>query len=84
MQVEHWILTANVCQIMYFADSFGRKKYSFLEQLYEQMMPELLLSNPSVCGFDTIYAAFHLFRFQQDEITGVHDVIILSIISNYI
>ena len=32
MQGEHWIMFANSCQKMYFADSLGRKKYSFLKQ----------------------------------------------------
>ena len=83
MQGEHWIMIANSRQKLYFADSLGRKKYSFLKQQYEQMMPEPLQSHPSVCGFYTIYAAFHLFKFRQEEITGVHDVNVLSFISNY-
>ena len=83
MQGEHWIMIANSRQILYFADSPGRKKYSFLKQHFEEMMPEPLQSHPSVCGFCTIYAAFHLFKFRQEEITGVHDVNVLSFISNY-
>ena len=83
MQGEHWILIASFCQKLYFADSLGRKKYSFLKQQYEKMMPEPLQSHPSVCGFYTIYAAFHLFKFRQAESTGVHDVNVLSFISNY-
>ena len=83
MQGEHWIMIANFRQKLYFADSLGRKKYSFLEQQYEQMMPEPLQSHPSVCGLYTIYAGFHLFKFRQEEITGVHDVNVLSFISNY-
>ena len=83
MQGEHWIIIANFCQKWYFADSLGRKKYSFLEQQYKQMMPEPLQSHPSVCGFYTINVAFHLFKFRQEEITGVHDVNILSFMSNY-
>ena len=67
MQGEHWIMIANSCQKMYFEDFLGRKKYSFLKQHYEQMMPEPLQSHPSVCGFYTIYAAFHLFKFRQEE-----------------
>ena len=74
MQGEHWIMIANSCQKLYFADFLGRKKYSYFKQHYEQMMPEPLQSHPSVCGFYTIYAAFHLFKFRQEEITGVHDV----------
>ena len=83
MQGEHWIMIANSCQKLYFADSFGRKKYNFLKQHNEQMMPEPLQSHPSVCGFYTIYAAFHLFKFRQEEITGVHYVNVLSSISIY-
>ena len=83
MQGEHWIMIANSCQILYFADSLGRKKYSYLKQQYEQMMPEPLKSHPSVSGFNTIYAAFHLFKFRQEKNTGVHDDNVLSIISNY-
>ena len=34
-------------------------------------------------AFFTIYAAFHLFKFRQDEVTGLHDVNVLSFLSNY-
>ena len=51
MQGEHWIMVANSRQKLYFEDSLGRKKYSFLKQHYEQMIPEPLQSHPSVCGF---------------------------------
>ena len=78
MQGEHWIMIANFRYELFFTDSLGRKKYSFLKQQYKQLMPEPLQSHPSVCGFYTIYAAFHLFKFQQEEITGVHDVNVLS------
>ena len=64
MQGDHWILTANSHQTLYFADSLGRKKYSFLKQQYEQMMPEPLQSQPSVCGFYTTYAASPQTMFQ--------------------
>ena len=83
MQCEHWIMVANSCHKLYFADSLGRKKYSFFKQRYEQMIPEPLQSHPNVCGFYTIYAAFHLFKFRQEEIRGVHDVNVLSFIRNY-
>ena len=43
------------------------------------MMPATLQAHPSVCGFYTIYAAFHHFKFQQEEITEVHDGKVLSI-----
>ena len=83
MQGEHWIMIANSRQKLYFADTLGRKKYSFLKQHYEQMMPDPLQSHPSVCGFYTIYAALRLFKFQQEEIAGIHDVKVLSFISKY-
>ena len=83
MQREHWIMIANSCQKLYFADFLGRENYSFSTQQYEQMMPEPLQSHPSVCGFYTIYAVFHLFNFRQEETTGVHDVNVLSFICNY-
>ena len=38
MQGEHWIKNANSCQKLFFADSLGREKYSFLKQQHEQMM----------------------------------------------
>ena len=83
MQGEHWIMIANFRYELYFADSLGCKGYSFLNnQHYKQMMPAPLQSHPSVCGFYTIYAAF-ISSFRQ-EITGVHDVNVLSLISNFI
>ena len=83
MQVEHWIMIAKFRHELYFADSLGCKGYSFLKQHYKQMMPAPLQSHPSVCGIYTIYAAFHIFKFQQEEITEVHDVNVLSFISNF-
>ena len=84
MQGEHWTIFANFRHELYFADSLGSKGYSFLNnQHYKQMMPPPLQSDPSVCGFYSKYAAFHLFKFRQGEITGVHDVNVLSFISNY-
>ena len=83
MQGEHWIMFAKFRHELYFADSLGRKKYSFLKQHYKQMMSAPLQFHPCVCGFYTINAAFHLFKFRQEEITRVHDVDVLSFISNY-
>ena len=84
MQGEHWIRIVKSCQTLYFADYLGRKKYIFLKQQNEQMMPEPLQPHPSVCDYYTIYAAFHLLKIRQEEITGVHDVNLLSFISIYI
>ena len=85
MQGEHWIMFAYFRQELHFADSLGCKGYSFFNnnQHYKQMMPAPVQSQPSVCGFYTKYAAFHLFKFQQEDIAGVHNVNILSFISNY-
>ena len=84
MQGEHWIMIANVRHEFHFADSLVCKGYSFFNnQHYKQMMLAPLQSHPSVCEFYTKYAAFHLFKFRQEKITGVHDVNVLSIISNY-
>ena len=84
MQGEHWIMIANFRPEFFFADSLGCKGYSFLNsQHHKQMMPAPLQPQPSVCGFFIMYAAFHLFKFRQKEIAGVHDVIVLSLISNY-
>ena len=83
MQGEHWIMIANFRHELYFADSIGRNGYCFLKQHYKQMMPAPLQSHPSVCGFYTIYAAFHPLKFRQEEFTGVHGVNVLSFISKY-
>ena len=84
MQVEHWSMIANFRHELCFTDFLGRKRCSFLNnQHYKQMMPAPLQSHPSVCGFWTNHAAFHRFKFQQEENTGVHDVNVLSSISFY-
>ena len=83
MQGEHWIMTANFRHELYFAESLRGKGYSFLKQHCKQMMPAPLQSHPSLCASYTIYAAFHLFKLRQKEITGVLDVNVLSFKSNY-
>ena len=57
-QSEHLIMIAKSRLTLFFADSLGRKKYSFLKKQNERMMPEPLQSHPNVCSFCTIYAAF--------------------------
>ena len=83
LQGEHWIMIAKSRQKLCFADSLIRKKYSFLKQQYEQMIPEPLQSHPSVCGFYTIYAAFHHIRFRREEMKRVRDVNVIEFISIY-
>ena len=80
-QGEHWILFANFQQNCVLQTLLVVKS-SFPKQQYEHMTPETLQSHPSVCGFYTIYAAFHLFKFRQ-EINAVHDVNVLSFRCNY-
>ena len=82
MQGEYWIMIAISRQLLYFADSLGPKN-SFVKQQHQQMMPGPVQSHPSRCSFYTIYAAFHLFKFRQEETTGVQDVNVFSFISKY-
>ena len=58
MKGENHIMISNFLQMLSFADSLGRKKYSFLKKQYERIMPETLQSHPNVCGVCTINAAF--------------------------
>ena len=74
-------MIATFCHKLYFADCFGR--LSYLKQQCKEITPEPLESYLSVCTFRAIYAAFDLFKFQQGEFTGVHDVIEVLYISNY-
>ena len=82
---EHWIMIARYRHELYFADPLGcsLKEYTFLKQHYKQMIPTKLQVHPSLCGFYTIYSAFHLFKFWQKEITRVHEVHVLNFISNF-
>ena len=70
---------------LFFADSLGLSIniYLFLKPKHSQIVRTRLQDHPSVCGFYTFYAAFHLFKFQQEEINGVHDVNILSFVGNF-
>ena len=72
-------------QELYFANCIGLSinKYPFVKKNDSQMVRTRLQDHASVCRFYKIYAAFHLFKFQQEEITGVHDVNELSFISNF-
>ena len=86
LQGGHWIMIASFRQDLFFADSLGCKGYIFHNnnnQHYKQTMAAPLQSHPSECGFNTTYAVFHIFKYRQEEITGVHDVNVLSFISSY-
>ena len=82
---EHWILTAISHHVTYFSDSLGLsiKNYPFFKQKCRQVIPTRRQGNPSVCGFYTMYAAFHRFKFQQEELTGVIDVKVFSFAGKY-
>ena len=82
---ENWIMIAKFHHELYFGDSLGLSinNYPFLKQNYSQMFHTRLQDHPSVCGFYTTYAAFHLFKFQHEEVTGVHDVNLLSFVINF-
>ena len=80
MQGERWIMIVNSSDNLCFADFLGRP--SILKQQYKPMIPQPLQSHPSVWGFHEINSAFHLFKFRKEEITGVHDVIVLSFMSS--
>ena len=76
------MMTSEFCQILQYADAIGWEEYSSSKHDYKQMRPEPRQSHPSLCGFNTIYSAFQLFKIPQ-KITGVHGVNALSFIGNY-
>ena len=78
---EQRIMIANSRHKLYLAHSLGRS--SFLKQQCKEMMPEPLQSLPSVCSVYAIYADFHVFNIQHEEIPGVFDVNVLSLLINY-
>ena len=83
MQGEHWIMIAKLRHQLYFVDSLGRKDYNFPGKNLKRIISERLQRHQTLCGFNTIYAAFLLYKFGQEEITRVHDLILLCFISNY-
>ena len=81
MQGEHWIMIANSCQRLNFAELLVVKKTVSLNSNMNRWCQNHYSPN---CGFDTIYAVFHLLKLRQEEITGVHDDNVLSFIGIYI
>ena len=77
MQCRKWIMIAKFAHEMYFVDFLGRKTYHFFKKHYKWRMPAQLLSKRTVWGLYTIYAAFHLLKFCQEEIFGAQDYILL-------
>ena len=82
---DHWIMIAKFHHELLFANSLGLSinNYPSLKQNYSQFVRTRLQDHPSGCGFYTIYAALLFFKLQQEEITGVHDVIVLPLVSNF-
>ena len=82
---EHWVMNAKFHNELFFADSLGLSinTYPFLKQNYSQWVRTRLQDHPSECGSYTIYAAFNLFKFQQEDLIGVHDVNVIFFKSNF-
>ena len=85
MQGEHWIMIANFRHELYFAHFLEGKGYSFLNnknQHYKQLpapstvSPECMRLLYNICSFSSLQGS-------TEKITGVHDVILISFISNY-
>ena len=83
MQGEKRELTAKFRHRLYIADSLKVKRTFPQAALEVDSRRSTTVPSPSVCVFYTIYATFHLFKFRQEQIIGVHDVTVLSYISNY-
>ena len=82
---EHWTMIGRLKRNYYYADSLARSitHYKFLNKKYQKMIHRPLQKMENLCGFYTIYAAFHLFKFLQTNLNNVHDVHVLNFISNY-
>ena len=82
---EHWIMIGRLNRNYYYADSLARSitHYKFLNKKYQKMIQSPLQKMENLCGFYTIYAAFHLFKILQTNLNNVHDVHVLNFFSNY-
>ena len=67
-------MIANSFHKLFFADPFGLDVCKFLKQQYKQVVPESQQSLSSASDFHIVLAAFHLFKFRQEEVTEVDDV----------
>ena len=81
MQGEHWIPFANFCQKMFSRRLSGSTPFPQAAVRKDDARTTSILSQS--LRFYAVYAAFYLFNFRQEESTGVHDVNVLSFISNY-
>ena len=60
-----------------------RDLYPILKNKLRRMVPRKLQKTDKLCGFYAIYSAFFLFKFFQKDLNNVHDVHVLSFISNF-
>ena len=84
MPGEHWITVAELHHEPYLADSLGSP--STIAFFYSRITAKYFGQNfkiTSVYAVSTQFLQVRLFKFQQEEITGVHDVNVLSFISNF-
>ena len=77
-------MIARLNRTYYYADSLAcpNKKYKFLNKKYQKMIQHPVQKTDNLCGFYTIFAAFHLFKFFQTKLNNVHDIHFLNFISN--
>ena len=64
---EHWIMIGRLNRNYYYADSLARSitHYKFLNKKYQKMIQRPLQKMKNLCGFYTIYAAFHYLNFYK-------------------
>ena len=85
-QYSEWALDKDCklgSRIVFCKPSWSWKNF-LLKQHFKKMMPELLQSHHSVCGFYTVYAACHLFKLPQEDFTGVHNGKVFSFSPKYV
>ena len=84
--VEHWIMIGRLNRNYYYADYSTRSvtHYKFLNKKYQKMIHRPHQKMQNFCGFYTIYAAFHLFKFLRTNLNNVNDAHVLNFISNYL
>ena len=83
---ENWIMIGRLNRNYYYEDSVARSvtHYKFLNKKYQKMIQRPLQKMHNLCGFYTIYAAFHLFKSLQTNLNNVNDAHVLNFISNHV
>ena len=80
MQGERWKMIANFRHKLYFADCLCRP--SFQAAVQADVSTATTISSQRLRFLHAI-CSFHLFKFKQEETTGVREDNVLSSISNY-